>query len=294
MKKKRPRQPIPPLKKRSRYCFCDTTIIYHRLHGHDLSKDAVRRLADGRALVLSNFTRGEYIRGYIAGLILLFFAIRAEKSVDNGIQVFLAENGRRPRRIRNALEHATRGFQGQEASEDIEITLRRLGESIRMALFRLDEEFPTRRLDPLACEIGVLGFPSATYSEDDILDFYAQFERITDKPSCKQCDFRAAKQTELSAAAIDLYGPDQQQKYTMHKGYVQQAERLAEAMATKRTAPSCWYCDRLGDSIIALSSPADCSLLTSDKASFPALATILGIELIIVPSLNELLKECDS
>ena len=56
------------------------------------------------------------------------------------------------------------------------------------------------------------------------------------------------------------------------------------ADTTKKTAPTCWYCERLGDSVIALSVPADHVLLTGDSQSFPAFAEILGIDVQTVGS----------
>jgi hypothetical protein len=74
----------------------------------------------------------------------------------------------------------------------------------------------------------------------------------------------------------DLYGESQQQKYAPYKGYQTQAKYLQMADATKKTRPTCWYCERLGDSVIALSVPPEHILLTGDLQSFPAFAEVLG------------------
>jgi hypothetical protein len=63
---------------------------------------------------------------------------------------------------------------------------------------------------------------------------------------------------------------------------------MDQAVRSKLTDPSCWHCDRLGDTIIALSAPANSTILTGDKQSFPALAKILSKPIELIPSLQEL------
>ena len=63
---------------------------------------------------------------------------------------------------------------------------------------------------------------------------------------------------------------------------------MDQAVRSPKNQPTCWYCDRLGDTIIALSAPDDAIILTGDKQSFPALAAILKKPLVLVPSLKEL------
>src|SRR5262245_42750535 len=82
----------------------------------------------------------------------------------------------------------------------------------------------------------------------------------------------------------DLCSEAQQQKYAQHKGYQTQAKYLQMAATTKKTEPTCWYCERLGDSVIALSVPTDHILLTGDSQSFSAFAEILGIQVQTVSS----------
>jgi hypothetical protein len=69
--------------------FCDTSIIYYKLHSHSLQREAVQRIRGSHRLVLSTFVRGEYIKGYIYGLIVLYTTIKAEGDVEDGIHVFL-------------------------------------------------------------------------------------------------------------------------------------------------------------------------------------------------------------
>lgn len=274
--------------------FCDTTIVYYRLHSHALVVQAIRDAVGARSTVLSNFVRGEYVRGYIYGMILLYSAIKAEESVQDGIRHFLAESMNRHRRVQNALESTATWMIGHENSGDVDITLDRLGDTIRNCLVRLDEEFPKRQRDPLKCEHGVLNFPPRALREDDIIDLYQQIEAIKDNPGCSQCTFKEAQIAELTSAGTDLYSESQQTKYAACAGYVKQTKHIATAVRSNLPGPSCRYCELLGDTIIALQAPRSQTILTGDKQSFPALAEILDKPLKIVPSYKELRKGQES
>jgi hypothetical protein len=268
--------------------YADTTAVYYRLHGHSLLKNAVTEAVGKGTLSISNFVRGEYIRGYVTGLIELFYAIKAEQSVPDGIHYFNAQMGtRHPRKVANALQTAASWLGGLEESNDIEKTLRRLGEQIRNVLILFDMTFVRRARDPLACEIGVMSFPSETYQEKHILDFYEEYNRIREKPNCDQCQFRKDQMTKLDAAGRDLHSGRQQQRYAEYGGYVKQAKAIDMARRSPKN-PSCWYCDRLGDTIIALSAPDGLTIVTGDGQSFPPLATILEKPLALIPSLDQL------
>ena len=279
------RTPVP---RKTAAFFCDTTVLYFKLHGHSLHKAAVRNAAAAGRLVTSNFVRGEYIRGYVVGLIDLFFAIKEENSVPDGISVFSAEMGNRPQKLANAFQSTVRWLCDHEDWKNVERTLRRLGDLIRSLLFDLDDEFPTRSRDPLACELGILTFPRSTYDSDHIFDFYEEFMAVLERPTCRQCEFRDEQQKELNAKGVDLHSKQQRSKYSQYEGYVKQAEWVDKAVRSHLQHPSCWYCERLGDTIIALSAPSGMTILTGDKKSFPALADILGKPVEVIPPVQEL------
>ena len=242
-------------------------------------------------MVLTRFVRGEYIRGYIAGLIDLYSAIKEERSVEDGIHVFTSLAGKRS--IANALIRVAQSLMGYEDWRDVHKTLRRLGEDIRARLLCFDAVFLHMVRDPLACEIGVMSFPQETFDEKHIFDFYEELEKTRDAPNCDQCDFRKSQIASMSACGTDLYSSAQQTKYRSSKGYVAQAKAIDQAVRSPKTEPSCWYCDRLGDTIIALSAPKDTTILTGDK-SFLALAEILDKPIKLIPSLTELRGQRDA
>ena len=281
---------MSPLTSKAETHFADTTIVYYRFdNSHSLLKRAVRDAVGNGTTVTSLFVRGEFIRGYVVGLIELYYAIKEERSVRDGIAHFSAQMGNRhPRKVANAFTSTLGWLSGLEDATDVAKTLRRLGEYIRSTLFRFDQAFPRRSSDPLRCEIGLLSFPHETYRESLIEEFYEEYVQTREQPACDQCQFRTEQQQQLAKHSIDLYGPGQQTRYSKQKGYVQQAQRMDQAVRSKKTEPSCWYCDRLGDTIIALSTPPGTTILTGDKQSFPALAEILGKPLKLIPALAEL------
>src|SRR6266404_1125018 len=197
--------------------FADTTIVYYKLHSHPLLKEAVRSAVGKIPLLLSNFVRGEYIRGYITGLIDLCSSIKEEDSVEDGISVFNAKSGSRPRKLANAFESAAAWLYGFEDWREVPLTLRRLGETIRQRLTELDMRFPSRTRDPLECEIGVMAFPAETYDEQQIYDFLEEYERIRLAPECNQCGFRKTQEERLSAAGIDLFSESQREAHKKSK-----------------------------------------------------------------------------
>ena len=181
--------------------FCDTSIIYYVLYGHSIRRAFIRDHKNGRALVISNFVRGEFIRGYVKGLIELYMAIREEDSVEDGIEWYRELAGRTPRRVADALGLTIQWFNGLEDNSDVETTLVRLGNLIRDSIFRLDEEFPNRLKDSLACDFGILDFPSEPFSEEQVLDFYSRLVEIPKSPDSPNANFgrRSRKQSMTRA-----------------------------------------------------------------------------------------------
>jgi hypothetical protein len=273
--------------------FADTTIVYYRLHSHVLLKQAVQEAVGQGKLAVSNFVRGEYIRGFVIGLIDLYSTIKEENAVEPGIQVFVARMGGHPRKLSHALQSIAHWLCGLEEWQDVGKTLRRLGEYIRGRVYEFDITFVTRARDPLNCELGILSFPQDTYQENQVFDFRKEFEDVRSGPTCDQCEFRQDQQQELNADGVDLHSPNQQRAHAHYKGYVQQAKWVDKALRSRLTTPSCWYCEKLADTIIALSAPVQTTLLTGDKQSFPPLTSILRKPLQLVPSLEELRRRRD-
>jgi len=90
-------------------------------------------------------------------------------------------------------------------------------------MFDLDDEFPSRDVDPLGCPIGKLRFPTADYDDDHILDFWGRYQSIVSAPECLQCLFRTEMETAFASSGVDVCGRAQRERHKDKKGFVDQA-----------------------------------------------------------------------
>jgi hypothetical protein len=182
----------------------------------------------------------------------------------------------------------------QEDSRNREKSMRRLGDLIVRLVYYFDDIFTGRSKDRLQCRLGRVRFPRRTFGEDMLLRFYERFRAIqTSTPDCLLCRFKMKQQVGLPRRGIDLYSSDQRQKHAKNTGYVQQAERVEEALQTRETLPKCRWCERLGDTIIILQAPSKAILVTADRA-FEAFGEILKREIRLLPSLAQLKRQLQS
>jgi hypothetical protein len=272
-----------------RTIYCDTTIIYYELLGHDLQKLAIAEYRKGSELVISNFVRGEFIRGFISSLIEVYFCIKDEKSLHDGFAAYCATSSHQPRKIINHVISLSGWLMRQEDQGDLSTSLRRLGEYIKRMIIELDYTFPKRCRDKLCCDFGVMSMPSESFSENQLVDFYEELSAVTESPNCKQCGFREEIRSDVRHTK--LFSDSSAERLSSFQGYIKQVSWMKSALASKMPQPSCNYCQKLGDTIIALSAPKDSYLLTGDANSYPALCEILELPFGIIPSLNKLKKE---
>jgi len=274
-------------KKSSRRIFLETSGVMHLLHGHRLMQVAVRdATSDGRVEV-SNFIRMEYLRSVILNLIEFYFLIKDSDSVGDAL-IDWAQKVNQQRKLKIILMTIHRWLVDHEDWQAAEKSLRRLGDLIVRLAWAFDESFPRRARDRLECELGRVFFARRSFREDALLQFYDRFKGIQQGvPACRLCEFRASQRRWLLARGIDLYGEQTRERFRAHKGFVAQAERLESAADTAEATPKCRWCERLGDSIIALHAPRKATLVTADRA-FVAFGQILGREVRLLPSLAEL------
>ena len=93
-------------------------------------------------------------------------------------------------------------------------------------------------------------------------------------------------------SGIDLHGPNRRQEFKSIKGFLTQAVRIDEAIASTETFPRCRWCERLGDTIIVLHAPQKAALISADRV-FEAFGSILDREIRRLPSLAELKRKAD-
>lgn len=285
-KKRRPRtrQPEP----RKSY-HCDTSVIYYWLHAHSLHQDEVSRHRTLGELRVPRFVVGEYIRGYIAGLLELYFSISESQSTGDGVHAFISRQQFRHRRIANALSSACNWLSsGFDDANNPESACQRLADYLQECLWKVETEFAGVFDDDVRCQFGSIGLPDKCLSYDDILDLYSRCASIRDAPECNQCGFKESMFERLAGNGIDLCSEENRNRYSNHRGFVRQAADLANAQATPRRSPACRYCDQLSDTVISLLANEGDTILTGDKSSFVALGEILGVRVEIIPPLREL------
>jgi len=73
---------------------------------------------------------------------------------------------------------------------------------------------------------------------------------------------------------------------TFPAGFVRQSEQAEDAANTRGGAPSCGWCERLGDTIIALQVERGVTVVTADRTFLP-LGELLGRTVVLLPSLAE-------
>jgi hypothetical protein len=136
--------------------------------------------------------------------------------------------------------------------------------------------------------LGRLAIPRQAYDDDLLLDFHRRFTAVQEGvPDCQLCAFRTAQTQRLKRRQIDLICPGPRRRFASYPGFVRQSEQAEAAVNAKGRAPSCRWCERLGDTIIALLARRGVTLVTADR-SFAPLGELLGRTVLRLPSLAEL------
>lgn len=270
--------------------FLETSgVIYHR-HGHTLMQAAVQQAIGNGRLEVSIFIRMEYLRGVVLNLIEFYFLIKESDSVSDAI-IDWSQKVMQERKLKIVLMTVSGWLVEQEDSRSKDKSMRRLGDLIVRLVYDFDDIFRGLAKDRLQCRLGRVRFPRRAFGEDMLLRFYERFKAIQGStPDCGLCKFKTTQQTALTRRGIDLHSTVQRHKYAKNTGYIQQAERVEEAMDTQETLPKCRWCERLGDTIIILQAPVKAILVTADRA-FEAFGEILNREIRRLPSLAQLKQQ---
>jgi hypothetical protein len=270
--------------------FLETSgVIYHR-HGHSLMQAAVQQAIGNGLMEVSNFIRMEYLRGVVLNLIDLYFLIEISESVSDAL-IDWSQKVMQERKLKVVLMTIPKWIVEHEDSQNKDKSMRRLGDLIVRLVYEFDDEFMGRCKDRLQCRLGKVKFPRHTFSKDMLLRFYERFKAIQNGiPDCLLCSFKAKQQADLTRQRIDLHSAAQQQEFAKNTGYVQQAKKIALALASTDTLPKCRWCEQLGDTIIVLQAPDKAIIVTADYA-YDAFGTILNRQIRRLPSLSKLKKQ---
>jgi hypothetical protein len=265
----------------------DTSAVIHQLHGHTLQQAALREAVTRAEVLVPVFVRMEYLRGVILNLIEMWCLIRESVTVRDAF-IDWSQKMRQERKLKVILMTVPHWLGGHEDWLSKDLTLRRLGDLILRMIRDFDEAYPRPADDPLACVLGRLDIPRQGYDDDLLLDFYQRFTAVQEGvPDCRLCDFRKAQRQRLRRGEIDLTSAEVRTRLASNSGFVRQSEQAEVAANTKARAPSCGWCQRLGDTIIALQIERGVSVVTADRTFIP-LGGLLDRMVVLLPSLAQL------
>jgi hypothetical protein len=265
----------------------DTSAVIYRLHGHTLQQTVIRKAIGEGQILVPVFVRMEYLRGVILNLIEMWCLIRESVTVEDAF-VDWSQKIRQERKLKVVLMTVPQWLGAQEDCRSKEVTLRRLGDLVLRLLRDFDETFPSLPDDPLACVLGRIDIPRQSYDDDLLLDFYQRFRAVQEGvPDCRLCDFRKTQRQRLRRRKIDPASAQVREQFASIPGFVRQSEHVEEAAKTKARIPSCKWCERLGDTIIALQAERGAAIVTSDRTFVP-FGELLAHAVILLPSLAEL------
>jgi hypothetical protein len=265
----------------------DTSAVIYQLHGHTLQRAAVEQAVAGGTIEVPIFVRMEYLRSTIVNLIEMHCLIRESVTVEDAL-IDWAQLIRQERKLKVVLLTVSRWLMTQDNWASKDRSLQRLGDLIVRLIWSFDECYPSPVSDPLACVLGRVTIAREDYEDERLLDFYERFRAIRQGiPNCDLCTFRQIQRRRLRRRKIDLTGTEARDRYANNLGFLRQADLLEEAEATKSRAPSCRWCERLGDSLIALQARRGVRIVTADR-TFSALCELLGQPVVLLPSLAEL------
>ena len=265
----------------------DTSAVIYRLHGHTLQRCAVEETVAGGTVEVPAFVRMEYLRGVIINLIDLHNLIKESVTVEDAL-IDWAQLVRQERKLKVVLLTASRWLESQDGWPNKDRSLERLGNFIFRLIWSFDEAFSQPPTDPLACVLGRVSIDRQDYEDERLLDFYERFRAIRQGvPACGLCLFRLAQHRRLRRRKIELTGTEARHKHGGNLGFLRQVNVIQEAEATKDKVPGCRWCERLGDSLIALQAGRGVRIVTADR-TFVGLGELLNIPVVLLPSLAEL------
>ncbi len=274
-------------RKANRRYLLDTSAVIYQQHGHTLQRAAVEAGVAGGLVEVPIFVRMEYLRGIIVNLIEMHSLIKESVSVEDAL-IDWAQQIRQERKLKVVLLTVSRWLVTQDDWSSKDRSLQRLGDLIFRLIWAFDETYPRPATDPLACVLGRVTISRQEYEDELLLDFYERFRAIRQGvPACQLCAFRQAQRRRLRRREIDLVGPDTISRHVGNPGFLRQVEALREAAASGDRVPACHWCERLGDSLVVLQTARGTAIVTADRA-FTALGEVLGVPVVLLPSLAEL------
>jgi hypothetical protein len=267
----------------------DTAVVRYLVPG--LYDSRFRQVVDGylgeRPRAITFFVRMEFLRGAVVPLAKYYFVIKRFPTLQLGLDYLSQEFATGKNKL--LVQTARHWLAGQQGSSKA-AALRRFGSKI-VGLARAFDSLPglERDADGVNCQLGRIDVPPAPFREETLLAFCVRWDAFRKDPKCSLCDFRSRQTQTLPKRGAELCGREAQAKYNRNKQFLKQAKNLNQARATTTRKPSCWWCDILGDSIIALDAHPQRTIVSSDL-SFEPLCQLLGKKHQCIPSARKILE----
>lgn len=278
--------------KTDRRFLLDTSAVIYQIHGHTLQKNALTDATASGLVEVPVFVRMEYLRSVVISLIDMHSLIRESVTVEDAL-IDWSQQVCQERRLKVVLLTVSSWLTAQDNWISKDHTLERLGNYILNLIWSIDITFGQPPADPLKCLLGRVAAPAQDYADQLLLDFYERFQAIRQStPGCNLCGFRRDQQQRLRRRKIDLASDEVRRRFASNLGFLRQSEQAREVTETTTRIPSCQWCARLGDTIIALHASRTLRIVTADRA-FIALGELLGVPIILLPSLAELKRRAD-
>lgn len=215
--------------------------------------------AAGKRLT-SVYVRKEFLRRWFCDMIILATAVDQVGSVADALSLVAQEFGRGPK---SALSALSRYLRERGSLENSTAAADEIASLAYRTLLLFDRSFDERVANACGCQIGDrTPEPDRQRLLDCLQAFYDDFvEPIVDCPV---------------NAFLDLHNPrSRARSLTAHPkaSKLDSVAKLASYVDSKRVV-SCPECGPIGDVVIALEQPADCSLIHIDSA-FDVLCPVL-------------------
>ena len=209
-------------------------------------------LVDGVTSYLSSFVRMEYLRSRVMTLIDLYFVLKDEETVPDGIRAYTQTVAYQNRRIAIVLDFVINWLLDFSDANDKIKTLRRLGDAIVRMVFDIDDIFEPLRADGLACELGRVAMRRESFNEQMMLNFYSEFRRIQQGvPKCGLCVLKVKHHRSFAMRTAWIYGVKLKgTNISSTRDMWSKPARLERVPRIRDQAPKCSRCKTLGDSII--------------------------------------------
>lgn len=257
--------------------YLETSVIRSRLIGHPCISKPLTEKLNNKVKITSKFVKMEFERSLICDLIEFYFVLSRSKKISYAIKFWTEDI--RARKLKNINYSIADIFIGGVADEDIDLGLLKLRNQIKNLSICFDSLIDRYEKDNAKCHLGNLQLDFAAHRT--IEDTERALARLLDhyrKNFVKKCNI-----VSLLVESKDLI--DKIIAYGSKKENFKKQQKQLDNILKKERKLSCFTCNVIGDSIVALECPDYAILLTLDTV-FGDLCKVLGLQYEIISSVR--------